>query len=87
MHDFFAWFGRKKPSTPVTRLSRDEALAIARRAAENAPLAAELALTSVQQVSGRTVWIVSSATRGLMLEITIDDADGTVLEQRHVGLR
>ena len=70
-----------------TRLSKDEALAIARRATADDPLCQELNLAAIEQKSGVAVWIVSSATVGLVLEVSIDDATAEVLEVRRLGVR
>jgi hypothetical protein len=70
-----------------TRLSNDEALIIARNAAPYDPLSADLGVTTVENRSGHLTWLVSSATVGLALEVTIDDASGNVLEVRRTGIR
>jgi hypothetical protein len=85
--DFFArWFGRLTPRA-ATRLSEQEALAIARDATTDDPLCGQLAMTLVEQRPEGPVWIVGSAAIGLSLEVTIDDASGRVLAIKHVGLR
>ncbi len=85
--DFLArWLG-KSPQPIPTRLSSDEAIAIARRAAADDPLGEDLTMATVEQRSGNAVWIVSPAVVGRHLVILIDDATGNVLEKKHVGLR
>jgi uncharacterized membrane protein YkoI len=76
-----------RSSNPQTRLTADQALAIARSATPNDALSRHLGLTTVKERSGSVVWIVSSATVGQMLEVSIDDATGEVLDVRHVGVR
>ena len=87
MFDFLArWLGKGSRSAP-TRLSGDEAVAIARRAAIDDPQCADLILAKLESRSGNATWIISSATVGRMLEVAIDDATGKVLEMRHIGTR
>jgi uncharacterized membrane protein YkoI len=86
--DFLARLLGKKPTRPPpSRLSSDEAIAIARRAVAGDPVAEDLALAKFELRSGKAVWVVSSATVGSMLEISIDDATGQVLEQKYIGMR
>lgn len=70
-----------------TRLSRDQALAIARRAAASDPLASRLGAAILEERSGRRLWSVRSATVGLVLVVTIDDATGAVVEMERFGVR
>lgn len=87
MFDFIArWLGKSTQSSP-TRLSSDEAIAIARRAAADDPQCENLALAKMERRSGNATWIISSATVGRMLEVWIDDTTGRVLEIRHIGTR
>jgi hypothetical protein len=86
----FDWF-RKKPRDrapdPQTRLTRQEALEIAVRAAAGNTLVEYLTLVSSELRAGSPVWIVSSVTRGLQLVVTIDDASGEVLGVETIGVR
>lgn len=86
MFQFISRWLSGKPNIQ-TRLSADEALAIARSAASNDAMSQHLGPTTVEQRSGSVVWIVSSATVGRTLEVLIDDATGKVLDVRHVGVR
>jgi uncharacterized membrane protein YkoI len=79
-------FGHK-PTNIRTRLSADQALAIARSATADDSLSRHLGPVKLEDRSGTPVWIVSSATVGQMLEVSIDDATGKVLEAHHVGVR
>lgn len=87
MFDFIArWLGKSTQSSP-TRLSSDEAIEIARRAAADDPQCENLALAKMEMRAGNATWIISSATVGRMLEVWIDDTTGRVLEIRHIGTR
>lgn len=68
-------------------LSTDQALAIARAATADDSLSEHLYLVREEKRSGATVWVVSSVTIGRMLEVSVDDATGQVLEVRHMGVR
>jgi hypothetical protein len=80
------WFGRSS-ATVRTRLSREEALAIARHAAAHDSLAPQLALTTIELRAGLPVWIVSSASVGQVLEVSIDDSTGHAFQVQRLGLR
>ena len=85
--DFLArWLG-KGPQPIPTRLSSDEAIAIARRAAADDPQRENLTMTRVERRSGKATWIVSASVVGRHLVISIDDATGEVLEKTHLGTR
>lgn len=87
MFDFLSrWLGKDTRPSPA-RLSEEEAIAIARRAAMDDPQRENLTLVKLESRSGNATWIVSSATVGRMLEVAIDDATGNVLEMRHIGTR
>jgi hypothetical protein len=86
----FRWLRRGGGSSgkaPPTRLSREEAVLIARRAAAAESLSESLSMVDLQDRSGGAVWVVRSATVGLVLEVSVDDASGGVLEIRHLGKR
>jgi uncharacterized membrane protein YkoI len=76
-----------KASNIQTRLSADQALAIARSATSGDALSRHLGHTVVEERSGSVVWMVSSATVGQMLEVSIDDTTGEVLDVRKFGVR
>ena len=80
------WLGGKPPAPP-TRLSQEEVLAIARRAAADSPVSEYLTMATPELREGKTVWIVNSATIGMMLEVLIDDGNGEVLKIRRIGVR
>jgi uncharacterized membrane protein YkoI len=79
-------FGHK-PTNIRTRLTADQALAIARSATADDSLSRHLGPVKLEDRLGAPIWIVSSATIGRMLEVSIDDATGKVLEVRHSGVR
>lgn len=87
MFKFISRWLSGKASNIQTRLSADQALAIARKATSSDALSRHLGPTTVEERSGSVVWLVSSATVGGMLEVSIDDATGEVLDVRHVGVR
>jgi hypothetical protein len=80
------WLGRKAPAM-ATRLSKDEVLAIARKAAAADSLGQYLAWATPYEQAGKRIWSVTSSTRGAQLVVLIDDESATVLEIKHVGRR
>ena len=86
MFQFISRWLRGEPNIQ-TRLSADEAIAIARSATSDDLMSRHLALTTVEERDGAVVWIVTSSTVGQMLQVIIDDATGKVLDARHIGLR
>lgn len=76
------WLGR--PEAVRTRLSYDEAVAIAREAARGHQMAEELQMTVVNERAGRPIWTVTAAVIGSNLVVEIDDETGQVLEVRRV---
>jgi hypothetical protein len=79
-------FHNQRPAI-ATRLSSDQAVAIARAATPDDPLCEDLAMTMVEERDGKPVWIVSSATIGLTLLVVIDDENGRTLEVKRLGVR
>lgn len=72
---------------PPIRLSSEQAIALARRAVTDHPMAALLQMTSLEQRAGQPVWVVRSATVGQTLQVLINDASGQVLGIETFGLR
>jgi nucleoid-associated protein YgaU len=70
-----------------SRLDEDTALAIASDAAANYPNCEELSVVSLKERSGNLMWIVSSATVGRTLQVSIDDVSGKVVEIKESGVR
>lgn len=87
MFKFISRWLSGKTANIQTRLSADEALAIARSATSGDSMSQHLARTTVEERSGSVVWIVSSATVGSMIEVSIDDATGKVLDVQRIGVR
>lgn len=80
------WIGRTPPGPP-TRLRSEDALAIAREAAVDQSERDSLTVINLVQREGSAIWVVSTATIGLVLEVHVDDASGRVLERKWVGVR
>lgn len=80
------WLSKKNKSAE-TRLSKDEVLAIARKAASEYPSGEDLNIVTLEQNAGVSIWIVSSATVGHTLVVWVDDASGDVLEIKQLGVR
>lgn len=79
-------FGRTEP--PVqSRLSRTQAIAIARAASEHDPQQQDLSLATVEPRDGRLVWTVSAGVIGSVLQVEIDDATGEVIDVRRLAGR
>ena len=80
------WFHKREEDLP-TRLSKKEALSIAREAAANKWMGKYLGMVSVEMQAGTPVWCISSTTRGQILLVFVDDTTGKVIEMRTVGIR
>ena len=85
-HIFDKWLSKKKESSK-TRLSEQEVVAIARKAAYGQPSCEYLGLVMLEENAGALTWIVGSATIGSSLEVWVDDASGEVLEIKQLGVR
>ena len=70
----------------ATRLSADEAIALARAGAGIANID-DLNMASVQVRAGQKVWIVSEAAIGSVQVVEVDDATGTILSKYRRGIR
>lgn len=82
-----SWFKRGSSPTPGTRLTRDEAIRIAREAAREDPLAPTLGYAEPSVTGGAVRWTVASVTLDDTLTIVVDDATGMVIQQsRRSGL-
>lgn len=80
------WLGQKTRN-PASRLTGNQALEIARKAASGYPNCEDLAIVALKEQDGTPIWIVSSATIGRTLQVFIDDATGKVLEISQIGVR
>lgn len=76
-----------EPPRPVTRLSREEVIDIARAAIRDRPRSQDLGLAEARREDGRLVWHVSTATVGSGYCVMIDDATGTVISEGGWGVR
>jgi hypothetical protein len=85
-HILDKWLSKKK-KRPKTRLSEQEVVAIARKAASGLPNCEDLCLVMLEENAGALTWIVRSATIGSALLVWIDDASGEVLEIKRLGVR
>lgn len=82
-----SWW-RRSDKSPPTRLSAEQAIAIAREAAAatDPTLARYLTAVEPRTQGDRLVWIVASVAIGAALEVVVDDVSGNVLHQRsHEG--
>jgi len=70
-----------------TRLSAEQAIELARAAADSDPRRDLLTMTSVRERDGARIWSVSSATVGSALVVELDDATGEILRVYNVGIR
>lgn len=68
---------------PITRLSAEEALSIAREACVGDPQQQYLGWTKVTKKDAWLVWEVGSVTKGGGLSVEVDDATGRVLGITH----
>jgi hypothetical protein len=75
------------PPTPATRMTRDEVLALAAKAAEAARINRTLGVATVRRIDGRLTWIVSTATKGSGWSMSIDDATGEAGPVKRWGIR
>ncbi len=80
------WLSKNKNDSE-SRLSKDEVLNIAREAASEYPNCEDLNIVTLEQQSGASIWIVSSATVGRTLQVSVDDTNGDVLEIKQIGVR
>lgn len=77
----------KQKKRKESRLDEDAVLAIARDAAAKYPNCEDLSIVSLEERSGNLMWIVSSATVGRTLQVSIEDAGGKVVEIKESGVR
>ena len=90
MGTFFAWVKRSvlgSTNRLTLRLTREQALALAREASKDDDMSSTLAMTMVREDGGKAIWIVSTPGVGRILEVEIEDATGQVLRVERVGFR
>jgi hypothetical protein len=75
------------PPPVLPRLTREQALELARSAAAGTPLAGQRTMTIIGEIEGRNTWFVRTPTVGSALVVTIDDESGTVKEMKRHGIR
>ncbi len=80
------WLSRNKKNTE-SRLCKEDVLAIARKAASEYPNCEDLNIVTLEVNSDASIWIVTSATVGRILQVSIDDANGEVIEIKQIGVR
>jgi hypothetical protein len=85
----FTWLRRVVLGPPgrATRMTQDEAMALAAKAAEAAGIDRVLGVAMVRRVDGRLTWIVSTATKGSGWSVSIDDATGEAGPVKRWGIR
>ncbi|WP_146048468.1 hypothetical protein [Roseibium marinum] len=71
----------------MTRLTEDEARALAQTALVNEANSENLVLVSLETVETGPVWIFQTATIGAQWEVRIEDQTGSVLGVKRLGLR
>jgi hypothetical protein len=79
--------GASDEKPPATRLSASSAIELAKQAAGGDLQGPILSLASVEERSGRLVWIVAAPVMGRTLEVEVDDQTGAVLAMNHRGIR
>lgn len=82
-------WGRRQadPPPPATRLSADEAAAIALGAVDDPVLGPTLTDAVPATRDDAIVWTVTGVAIGSVPQVEVDDATGAVLAVRRVGLR
>lgn len=78
-------FGRTEEA--VTRLTREEALTLAKKAAAAANVTEELTMSMVRKKGDRLLWVIGTPTVGSGWTVEIDDANGMVGPVQRWGVR
>ncbi|WP_156510411.1 hypothetical protein [Labrenzia sp. OB1] len=81
------WLWRRPTRPVLTRLSEDEARALAQAALADDASSENLVLLSVETAETGAVWIFQTATIGAQWEVKIEDQTGSVLGAKRLGLR
>jgi hypothetical protein len=74
-------------SRPKTRITEEQAKALAGKAAEAAHIEMTPGFVTVRHIEGRLTWIVSTPTIGSGWHVRIDDATGEVGPVKRWGIR
>jgi hypothetical protein len=75
------------PLSPKTRMTREDVMALAAKAAEAARIKGGLGLVTVRRIEGRVTWIASTPTKGSGWSVSIDDTTGEVGLVKRWGMR
>jgi hypothetical protein len=76
-----------RPFLPGPRLSREQVRALVAAAVRAADIHATLGVLSLRRRDGQFTWIAKTATKGSGLQVTVDDATGTVGPVERWGVR
>ena len=74
-------------SRPKARLSHEQVRALIAAAVQAAHIDATLGVLSMRCIEGRITWIAKTATKGSGLQLTVDDATGTLGPVERWGIR
>ena len=72
---------------PTTRMTQEEVVVIAQRAAAGSGLVDDLTTTSIVRQDGRLTWIVATPTVGSGRTVAVDDATGVASLANDWGVR
>ena len=72
---------------PISSLTANEALQIARTHASSATEAERLQMALLAEEDGKKIWVVSEAAVGNVAFVEIDDATGELLRKGRHGIR
>jgi hypothetical protein len=75
------------PPSPKTRMTREDVMALAAKAAEATRIKGGLGLVTVRRIEGRVTWIASTPTKGSGWSMSIDDTTGEVGPVKRWGIR
>lgn len=70
-----------------SRLSKDQAIRIAQAGAAGYPNSGDVQLVAQEPTDRDRLWILSSATVGRTLQVSVDDSTGEVVEIKEFGIR
>lgn len=85
----FSWRRHRSEPTlaPITRLSAEQALLIARQAINQPMISATMTRATTNKQDGKVIWAISAVLLGRTPLVEVDDTTGAVLSVRWVGLR
>jgi hypothetical protein len=76
-----------RPPPPRTRLTKQQALELARAEARGHAGADQLTMVILGDIEGRTTWFVRTPTVGSALVVSIDDESASVMAVKRHGIR